>query len=1082
MLIFMKKLIVIFTFIAVHYLANAQSDEEYANSIKQYQELVAKKDYAGAIPYVKKAASIVKLKAGEKELNYATLINTTGTLFFFLSKYDSAIYYYNQTLSLYNSYHASNKKEILQTHQNIGLSYYRNSDFSNARKWYELIVAEEKEMYGENNDNYRISLGTLANIYKALTLYDKAEEIMINNIEYYKKFKPNTESHELALENLAALYDKFGFPYWAGIFYWRASEIRLLAKGKTDDYYNKYLINATRFFELAGNQYREEGDYEKAEECYGFSSSIFLKQKNNKEYARFMNLQGLMMLELSNYTSAEINFFTALAIFKKEFSNTHLAVGMVSNNIGSLYMSLNMFDLAEHYYTEGYTIRKKNLQETHQDLAESCSNLGEVYSSKKQYDKAEEFYLKAISIYEKGIGTSNTYYAVVINNLATLYLKQKKYVEAEKYYFESLSLREKLQGKNHPSYARVLNNLGVLYLNWGNSVKAKGYLVNAVTIIQNKFGKNNQRNITYLNNLALCNNNLGNFEEAKKQILESNNLISEKTKQNFTILTESEKESYADEMLYNAKFANSILHNSKSYNKENLIDNFNQQLQLKALVLNETKSLYEFIQNSKDSSFNILYNRYAYLKELIAKEYGLATADRLKELPDWELEVTVVEKELLLKSRNFQQQKSAINVSFNEVKNNLADDEVAIEFVKFNLYNKGETDSTLYVAYIISKKQDAPIYVPLFEKRELQKLLDSAGNTNQSMVLKLYRSSLLSKKSSNANFGQSLYNLIWQPLEPYLKGITTVHYAPVDKLNSIAFNALAIDSGVYLIDKYKLYQHTSTRSLSIKNPVSNGQKNIVLFGDANFSLDPATITAYEKAADTAVVKRGFDKGQVKTNAWSQLPGTAEEIKKIQQLFSTNKLSTFVFSGANATEDNFKKLNNQSNTIIHIATHGFFLERIDNEQQNLEANNTTSYNTAYDPMLRSGIVLGGANYAWNQGFVPKGKQDGIVTAFEISQLNLTKTDLVVLSACETALGDIQGSEGVYGLQRAFKLAGVKNLIVSLWQVPDKETAELMNNFYQHYLDGISIREAFYKAQQTMRKKYSPYYWAAFNLVD
>ena len=141
-----------------------------------------------------------------------------------------------------------------------------------------------------------------------------------------------------------------------------------------------------------------------------------------------------------------------------------------------------------------------------------------------------------------------------------------------------------------------------------------------------------------------------------------------------------------------------------------------------------------------------------------------------------------------------------------------------------------------------------------------------------------------------------------------------------------------------------------------------------------------------------------------------------------------------------------------------------------------------YNLAQDPLLRSGLVLAGGNYAWSGKKPIEGVEDGIATAYEISQLDLSTTELVVLSACETALGDIKGSEGVFGLQRGFKMAGVKNMIVSLWQGPDKETAELMTAFYSYWMKGNTINEAFNRAQTEMRKKYTPYYWAAFVLVE
>lgn len=1078
----MKKTILYISVILFTQSLIAQPQQAYGDCLNKYQQLTVNKKYAEAIPYAKCAAAIVKQQAGEKENNYAVLMNATGTLYFFLAKYDSARAYYDTTLQLYKTYHATDKQNILQTYINLAMCCDKMTDYSNAQKWYELVVGLKKEMYGEQSESYRTSYAALANIYKKIGKYEVAEDMMIDNVEYYKKNKPNTESHEIALENLASLYKDWGLYYWAAKFYFRTAVTRLNFTNNNDKYYKSYIANATYYFEVAGGQFKQNGDYEKAEECYASNVTIFYSQKNNKEYARFLNLKGLMQLELSNYADAEISLFASLQIFKKEFDSTHLSIGMVSNNIGSLNMAIGQYPAAEYYYAEGYRIRKMHLKETDKDLAESLSNLGNVHVELGNYAKAENFFLLAIAVYEKA-GTKNSLdYSVAINNLAALYVKQKTFDKAETYYLQSLAIRERLLGKTHPSYARILNNLGTLYLSWKKPKQAKEYFTKAVAIIEQNFGKQHKRYITYANNLALCNNDLGNYQEAKQQLLETNKSVAALINKNFTILSEYEKEDYADELKYNAKFANSVLYNSKVYNKETLIDNFNQQLQLKAMVLAETKSLYDFIRNSTDTALVALFNKYSSYKNAIAKEYGLPMNERSKNLTQWEHLAEVIEKDLLLKSSQFRQKQSEALVSFQSIQNNLQNDEVAIEFVKFNLYNKGETDSAMYVAYIVTKQNDAPLFVPLFEKKQLQKILDSAGKNSQAIVSKLYRGVSLSKKSNQFNYGNALYSLIWQPLEPYIAHAKKIHFSPVDQLNSIAFNALTVDSSTYLIDKYKLFQYTSTRMLAIQNQTPATSKNITLFGNANFNLDKAVIQSYQAAADSVAIKRGFNKGNSATTTWDALPGTAEEIKNIQQLFVSKNLSTTVYANQYASEENFKKLDGQANGIVHIATHGFFLPKIDNTQKIAEEKNTTSYNTANDPMLRNGIVLSGANYAWGGGYVPKNKEDGIVTAYEIAQLNLTKTNLVVLSACETALGDIYGNEGVYGLQRAFKLAGAKNLIISLWQVPDKETAELMNTFYANYLSGNTVKEAFNKAQNSMRKKYSPFYWAAFILVE
>ena len=215
-----------------------------------------------------------------------------------------------------------------------------------------------------------------------------------------------------------------------------------------------------------------------------------------------------------------------------------------------------------------------------------------------------------------------------------------------------------------------------------------------------------------------------------------------------------------------------------------------------------------------------------------------------------------------------------------------------------------------------------------------------------------------------------------------------------------------------------------------------------------------------------------------TGSWPQLPGTGEEIDSISKIFSSYKKLVTSFTGVQASEKNLKLLNNQSPSSIFIGTHGFFLPAPQSNRQ--FAGNV--YARDANPLLRSGLILSGGNYAWSGKKPIDGIEDGVVTAYEISQLNLSNTKLVVLSACETGLGDVNATEGVFGLQRAFKLAGVNKLIVSLWKVPDKETAELMKIFYTQLLAGNSIEKAFATAKAKMRKKYSPYYWAAFVLVE
>ena len=217
-----------------------------------------------------------------------------------------------------------------------------------------------------------------------------------------------------------------------------------------------------------------------------------------------------------------------------------------------------------------------------------------------------------------------------------------------------------------------------------------------------------------------------------------------------------------------------------------------------------------------------------------------------------------------------------------------------------------------------------------------------------------------------------------------------------------------------------------------------------------------------------------------------LNGTNNEVKKIQSKGAENGFVSTILNEDNATEESIKALDGRTNPfVLHLATHGFFFPHPEQEIPKdvlLETGKAKIYKASDNPLMRSGLLFAGANNFWSKTNLTSTTDDGILTANEISNLDLSVCQLVVLSACETALGEVKGSEGVFGLQRAFKMAGVKNIIMSLWKVPDTQTAELFEIFYSECFVGKTIHEAFQIAQSKMKAKYSPYYWAGFVLLE
>ena len=372
----------------------------------------------------------------------------------------------------------------------------------------------------------------------------------------------------------------------------------------------------------------------------------------------------------------------------------------------------------------------------------------------------------------------------------------------------------------------------------------------------------------------------------------------------------------------------------------------------------------------------------------------------------------------------------------------------------------------------MTKDKPEPQLIPLFEEKQLStyKTIASLYGTNQKV--------------------NAAYNLIWAPLEKHLNGITKIYFAPAGLLYRISFPALPVNDHEVLSDKYQLVQLNTTASVASQseNFITTSDK-IYLYGGIQYDVDSAAlkqaVVAYRSSNENENIRFLTD-DSTRGSSWQYLPGTQKEINEIDSLGKQKNYDVVFTEGVSASEESIKALNgNASPAVLHIATHGFFFP--DPKEKKKESINSSFesgnvFRQSDNPLFRSGLLFAGANNAW-QGKQIEGVEDGILTAYEVSNLYLPNTKLVVLSACETGLGDIEGNEGVYGLQRAFKMAGVENLIMSLWRLPDKEAAEFMEEFYKNIFDKQSINDAFYNAQTIMKNKYrtEPKKWAAWTLV-
>lgn len=427
----------------------------------------------------------------------------------------------------------------------------------------------------------------------------------------------------------------------------------------------------------------------------------------------------------------------------------------------------------------------------------------------------------------------------------------------------------------------------------------------------------------------------------------------------------------------------------------------------------------------------------------------------------------VLEQQIIEASEPYRK-RYALHVSWDEIRQKLAPDEAAIEFVYAGKH---------VMALVVRPDSPSPRPVRLVESDTLVTRLKALDvNTSARLAVKLYNEQAV-----------DLYGMLWAPLEPCLQDVRTVYFTTPGILNNLSFAAFATPDGSYLTDKYRLRQLTTTAALLKPREAGQTPRSALLMGDIYYSPRQQLLADSGRAdeargADDDLALDDFDNRGVSREHFKYLPFTGDELANIERKLTEHRLSSAdltVRKGASATEAAFKELAARKPEVIHLATHGFFVaddrdaSRIPYYRQRMQ-NMTNS-------MRRAGIALAGAEAAWC-GAEGHDENDGILTADEVARFDLHGTRLVVLSACETALGNYS-FEGVYGLPRGFKQAGVESLLVSLWSVNDRSTSLLMSEFYRYWLEGKPVREALEQAVREVRKQYpQPYYWAPFVLLD
>ncbi len=833
------------------------------------------------------------------------------------------------------------------------------------------------------------------------------------------------------LHNLALLYMARGDEAGAERLYQRAIVIQEEALGPDHPLVTSSLV-------MLATVYRSKGDFVRAEPL--LQRALVAQEKSlgeeHNNFAGTLNTLAGLYREKGDYAQAEPLYQRSVAIREK---TNHPFLAPALNNLANLYRDMGDYERAEPLYLRSISIKEKLVGPSHPDVANSRGSLAFIYYARGEYAKAETLYLSTLPILEKALGPNHVEVGWQLSYLADLYFAINDYKKAEPLYHRAIAVLETTCGTDYYHLADILVNLAKMSAAEGRLAEAIAYQARANAIIEHNLALNlavgsERQKLAYLAKLP---------EQMNQAIaLHVRFAANELTARELAATTVLERKGRVQDAL-----SDSLASLRSRFSPEDrvLLDQLNAATsRLARLALNGPQ--------------------------------GTTLAGHQGQIKTLEKQREKLEGEISTRSAGFYQHSQPVTLA--AVQSAIPDNAALIEFAIYRPFEPRAPDhqeaygEPRYVAYVV-RKQGAVQWKELGEARLIDKSIDGL------------REALRDPKRRDAqHFARAVDEKIMQPIRPLLGDATQLLISPDGPLNLIPFEALVDEQNRYLVERFSCTYLTSGRDL-LRLQVARASKSdpVVLanpmFGEPELIAMAKTNGPRSQRAAFGKKRQGGSKRQSVTTGsdlsnvyFAPLDGTAEEAKSIKSLFP----EASVLTGAQATESSLKQVSAPS--IIHIATHGFFLTDTPTPPSTASGEITRAISASAkieNPLLRSGLALAGAN-------LHKGSaDDGILTALEASGLNLWGTKLVTLSACDTGLGEVKNGEGVYGLRRAFVLAGTETLVMSLWPVSDYVTRELMTNYYKGLKQGLGRGEALRQVQLSMLKRKErehPFYWASF----
>jgi CHAT domain-containing protein/Tfp pilus assembly protein PilF len=738
--------------------------------------------------------------------------------------------------------------------------------------------------------------------------------------------------------------------------------------------------------------------------------------------------------------------------------------------LASLHHSRGDYELAEPPYVQALKIREDALGLSHPHVAQSLDGLAALYLARKESARAEPLYDRAVAVREDAFGWEDPEVARSMDRLAALHLARGNIGQAEQLYDRALSIREKALGAWSPEVAESLENLALLYHAQGTDDLAVPLLERSLKIEERVLGAKHPNVARTLMRLALVRRSLKAGPGRLGPLLRRAGEIQERELKLVLAIGSEKQKLEAGERF--ARETSLLLSHLTAFPAD---DSFAARLALttvlrrKGRVLDATAESLAVLRERLDPEDRSLLEELNDARARLASRTfrGVPGDELVKQLQELDDEVEQLETSLSSRSAEFRVKHRPITLE--RVQTRIPEDAALVEIAlyepfRFEERGLGETwGGPLYAAFVLKNEGD-PIRLDLGRADELDRLA------------KELREAVSDPSRDARGPARALDEALMGPIRPLIAGVRHLLVSPDGALNLIPFAALLSEEGKFSVEERTISFLTSGRDLlRLDEDRSEAREGPWVVANPDFDAGGEATALPVQSRPATGSRRSRDLTGIK---FRSLPGTDEEAKAIQELVANVSLRT----GALATEGVLKE--RRGPQLLHIATHGFFLS--DQFSPHAAGRGLESVAPARpelavaplayeNPLLRSGLVFAGANRSADES------GDGLLTALEVSGLDLWGAELVVLSACETGLGDVRRGEGVFGLRRALVVAGSESQVMSLWKVSDQATKELMVAYYERLVTGEGRSEALRQAQLEMlasEEHGHPFYWASF----